>query len=82
MDRNIDPVKDVFVAWVEHDTAETFRSRGPIIMETYTGQADLPKMVKRARMMQTHGQVMMCKVVPVGTLEECERFINEEYFPL
>lgn len=74
--KDIDPFKDIFVVHAEHDHHDHMRSRGPIVMETYTGKADLVKAVKHGKRMGRYGKITICKLVPVGSLEECEKFIN------
>lgn len=76
MDKNIDPFKDIFVVHSEHDHTDHMRSRGPIVLETYTGKADLPKAVQQGKRMSRYGKITICKLIPIGTLEECEEFIN------
>jgi len=75
--KDIDPFKDIFVVRSEHDHFDHMRSRGSIIMETYTDSANLLNAVKQGKRMHRYGKITICKVVPVGTVAECEDFINK-----
>lgn len=74
--QGIDPFMDIFVVHSEHDTPDKMRSRGGIIAETYTGHANLVNAVEHGKKMKRYGQITICRVVPIGTLEECEEYIN------
>jgi len=67
----------IFVVGTERDCHEPEKSRGAIIMETYTGRANLVETVKNGKRFHRYGGVTVFKLEKVGTLEECENIINK-----
>ena len=72
------PLDDIFIVITERDTPNAMKSGGAIIMETYTSSANMVNAVDNAkRFGDRYGQKFIYKVVPVGTVEECEKIINK-----
>lgn len=67
--KSIEPFKDVFVIVAERDTSDWLRSNGAIVFEQYTH--DLPcKVLERARSLKSYGKLMICRLEPVGDVDE------------
>lgn len=75
-----DPLGEIYIVVSERDHHDPLKSRGAIAMETYTGQANLINAVDAAkRFSGRNGKATICKLVPVGGIETCEKIINSSY---
>ena len=75
-----DPLGDIYGIVTQQDTDDLLKSRGAIMLESYTGQADLIKTVEKAEHIgNRYGKIIICKLIPVGGVELCKKIINSEF---
>jgi len=74
----IDPLRDTFIVTSERDHSDPLKSHGPIAMETYIGRSNLIEAVKNSKRFSRYGKITICKLVPVGDIEFCEKLIKDQ----
>ena len=74
------PLDDIYAIVTQQDTDDLLKSRGAIMLEAYTGQADLIKTVEKAeRIGDRYGKIIICKLTAVGGIDICKTIINSEF---
>lgn len=70
---------EVHVVVTERDHDQPDKDHGPIVFETYIEHANIVSALDFAkRLGDKYGKVTICKLVPIGDIEETQKHIGDQ----